>query len=655
MVESVEQEAFKEAEARIAAWIPGEVLDLAIHGLVRIPASIGRLSTLSELVLSTLDETNRTWIGATQVADLTPLAGLTELQSLGCGSTQVSDLTPLAGLTALQSLNCGDTHVDDLAPLSGLTALQSLNCGFTKVANLTPLAGLTALQSLNCRNTRVDDLTPLAGLNALQSLNCGGTKVADLTPLAGPTALQSLDCGWTQVADLTPLAGLTALQSLYCSATHVDDLTPLAGLTALQNLSSGGTKVADLTPLAGLTALQSLNCGDTHVDDLTPLAGLTALQNLNCGLTQVADLAPLAGLTALQGLNCYGTLVADLTPLAGLTALQSLDCSSTQVADLTPLAGLTALQSVKLTECQIVRFPDGLFDLPKLEEVFLEGGRLADVPAEVLSQEYGDNCLPRLRAHLRDLKAGAVAIQEGKLLILGNGRVGKTQLSNRLLGRGFEENADSTHGIVISSFTLPDTDGVEPPRIQLWDFGGQDIYHSTHTLFMRSRGIYLIAWTPEMEDNDTHTHDGEEFRNRTLPFWLTQVAEFAGTSAPLIVAQTQVDKLTDKRQIDAGARARMEAFATHFEIDHSAKTDRRRDDLIEALNACYGTIDQPTIGKVRAAVKKEVVRRILENNQQTMSVPEFHALCDDLGGVADPDLFLETLHCLAPNDWAISW
>ncbi|WP_051013889.1 COR domain-containing protein [Pararhodospirillum photometricum] len=235
-------------------------------------------------------------------------------------------------------------------------------------------------------------------------------------------------------------------------------------------------------------------------------------------------------------------------------------------------------------------------------------------------------------------------MRDAKLLVLGNGRVGKTQLCNRLLGAGFEDNADSTHGIVVQGFDLAGEAGTEPARIQLWDFGGQDIYHSTHTLFLRSRGIYLVAWTPAQEDNDLHRQGGQEFRNYRLPYWLGQVAEFGGRSAPLIVVQTQVDGLADKRPLDPAARERFATFATAFEVHHSAKKPRGLEELAEAIAESYAAIEQPVIGVVRARVKRTIEDLIAAHTQRSMTVPAFHALCDRLGGIADPDLFLETLH-----------
>ncbi|HEX4609648.1 MAG TPA: leucine-rich repeat domain-containing protein, partial [Urbifossiella sp.] len=56
------------------------------------------------------------------------------------------DVSPLAGLTGLQTLNLGGTRVTDMSPLAGLTGLQTLDLSSTKVSDVSPLAGLIKLR-----------------------------------------------------------------------------------------------------------------------------------------------------------------------------------------------------------------------------------------------------------------------------------------------------------------------------------------------------------------------------------------------------------------------------------------------------------------------------------------------------------------------------
>lgn len=182
---------------------------------------------------------------------------------------------------------------------------------------------------------------------------------------------------------------------------------------------------------------------DLLVDALSDLHHLAALP------------AEIGKLLHLMELDLSFTDITDLAPLATLPALQSLDCSNTQVSDLAPLATLPVLKELSIHNCQIQYFPPSLIWNQSFEKLDAHNATIPQIPPEVLSQHWGDNCLPRLRAHLRDLEAGATAITSAKLMLLGNGTVGKTQLCRRLRNLAFDPAIPSTHGVQVQSITHP--------------------------------------------------------------------------------------------------------------------------------------------------------------------------------------------------------
>lgn len=237
----------------------------------------------------------------------------------------LKDLSPLAETADLQRLDLSKCPaLSDLTPLSGLTALQTLGLLGTAVTDLRPLSALTGLHWLDLEATPVSDLTPLSGLAGLQALDLSRTQVSDLRPLSCLTGLRRLILWNTQIPDLSPLSALTGLQSLELDDAQVRDLTPLSGLTGLRWLALWGAQVSDLTPLSDLTGLQYLDLGRTQVSDLTPLSGLTGLRELWLNGTPVTDLSPLPGLTSLQKLDLTGTPVTDLEPVKHLPNLEIL-------------------------------------------------------------------------------------------------------------------------------------------------------------------------------------------------------------------------------------------------------------------------------------------------------------------------------------------
>ncbi|MEM1390719.1 MAG: leucine-rich repeat domain-containing protein, partial [Pseudomonadota bacterium] len=99
----------------------------------------------------------------------------------------------------------------DLSPLSGLSGLQTLDLDGTQVSDLSPLRGLSELRALYLRDTQVSDLAPLRGLSGLQTLDLDGTQVSDLSPLRGLSEFIFLFLDRTQVIDWSPV-------------DHVDDV-----------------------------------------------------------------------------------------------------------------------------------------------------------------------------------------------------------------------------------------------------------------------------------------------------------------------------------------------------------------------------------------------------------------------------------------------
>lgn len=572
-------------------------------------------------------------LGLTESPD--ELFELQHLQRLNLGAGYVDEDGEWQEAADNLAPNDLESSLEQLRRLPNLSDLSVFGC---LLSSLTPIAALTNLHSLECSVTDVSDLAPLASLANLQSLACLGTKVNDLAPLASLAKLQSLDCSWGDVNDLAPLACLINLQSLDCM----------------------GTDVSDLAPLVFLAGLQSLFCSETQVSDLAPLASLANLQRLNCSYTQVRDLAPLASLANLQWLLCSKTQVSDLAPLAFLANLQRLDCSYTQVGDLAPFARLEELRTLNLSGCRLDEFPRWLLDRQSLKELVLYEAHVPGVPAEVLSRaEYGDNnCLDTLRSHVRDLEAGAVPVRDVKLLVLGNGRVGKTQLCRRLRGEGFDETVDSTHGIVTTRAPLPDANGGPETTLQIWDFGGQDLYHGTHALFMRANAVFLLVWTPTLEDTHEETDDGITFRNHPLAYWVDYVRHLGGKRSAVVVVQTRCDEVTDEAPCPVPEADLFGAFGFHRIVRYSARTDpdRGRPELNAALARAAAWLREQegiaTIGAGRQRVKEklEALRDAeahvppAERRHRTINQEVFHRLCAEAGGVSSPEHLLAYLH-----------
>src|SRR5262249_31058171 len=90
-----------------------------------------------------------------------------------------------------------------------------------------------------------------------------------------------------------------------------------------------------------------------------------------------------------------------------------------------------------------------VFSGPPRHLTALAADKAFGVPREVLSFNAFDNCIRRLRVFLAERGVASEAENEVKVILLGNGRVGKTQLCRLFRGQPFDESVPSTHGVQI--------------------------------------------------------------------------------------------------------------------------------------------------------------------------------------------------------------
>lgn len=473
--------------------------------------------------------------------------------------------------------------------------------------------------------------------------------ITDLRPLAPLQELEALDlshCG--KLVDVSPLASLRKLNFLQFRDCHrLTDLSPLQSLNRLTYLGLANClRLANLSPIGFLTALEELNlrwCGRIH--DLSPIERLTRLTALNLsGCPQVSDLSSLRPLTKMKDLNLSGCeAIVDLSPLRSMAALQILRLDRMKaIRSLNPILGL----------------------LPQLRELYLNSCGAVD-PPEAVHGKLSENVIDKVRAHYEDLAKGAVDDTEIVLAIVGNGGVGKTQLSRRLQTPSppepiFDPTVPSTHGIHFRhrDESLRTDDGAQRNlRLNLWDFGGQDLYHGSHALFLRGRqAVYLILWNPASESGHSEDGAGSLIPRRPLRYWVDYVRNFAQSTAPVLLVQSQCD--SEKSVASPANRPTVDLSEFSFVRWHefSARTRLGEEELLasvrRALQSLTAQTDYGRIGKGRAEVRRrlrelqveDASRSTSDKRSRRMRQTEFDRLCRDVGGISDSAAFLSFLH-----------
>ncbi len=179
-------------------------------------------------------------------------ADVKTLSSISGKGKAVRSLAGLEKCSALALLELTGGEIADLSPIKDLTNIQSLTLAHNKIKDISALAGLTNLQYLDLTGNEVSDLRPLANLKSLNSLYLSSNKIADLSPLAGLERVWSLYLDGNLVTDLKPVAGMKWLSSLDLKNNKVADLSPLSPLTSLHYLFLDGNPVQSLAPLVAM-------------------------------------------------------------------------------------------------------------------------------------------------------------------------------------------------------------------------------------------------------------------------------------------------------------------------------------------------------------------------------------------------------------------
>lgn len=217
---------------------------------------------------------------------------------------------------------------------------------------------------------------------------------------------------------------------------------------------------------------------------------------------------------------------------------------------------LENLMELDLSNNQLTFLPPGISRLENLTKLDIRNNHLALLPREIIDLQLDINWEPVLARGIfvggnpfgyppiEIVRNGRNAIidyfnsshgkfeelNEVKVLLVGEGGVGKTSLVNRLTDGSYNEEELQTQGIHIKNWILKERD--KDIRVKLWDFGGQEIMHATHQFFLSKRSLYILVLDSRKDDK--------------AEYWLKNIQSFGGDSPVLIV----INKIDENASFD---------------------------------------------------------------------------------------------------------
>ena len=407
----------------------------------------------------------------------------------------------------------------------------------------------------------------------------------------------------------------------------------------------GSARTLDLSSMK-LTLLPESIISLTHLERLylynnqltalpESIISLTHLERLYLYNNQLTILPEsIASLTQLQRLDLRNNQLTALPEsIASLTQLQELNLSNNELRSLPEsLASLTQLQVLDLCNNQLKSLPESLAPLTQLRWLKIYGNPLN--PEFAAADKQGTQAVLQ---YLRAKAEAQVTLNEAKLILIGEGEVGKSCLLGALRGDEWVEGRPTTHGIEIKPVTV--TNNGTKITLNGWDFGGQRVYRPTHQLFFSAPAVYLVVWKPR-----------EGPQQGFVKEWIRLIKHRQPEAKVLVVA---THGGPGQRQPDIDRQEILDQFGSDmvlgfFHVDSKPTIDRNCTGLPELKEKIASVAASlPEMGRTVPA-KWQRVREILQtNNKAYLPYKNIIALCAQQGiDKEQAEIFLRISHTL---------
>ncbi len=546
--------------------------------LNKLPPSIGNLKKLKCLYLS--GSHRYKW----SINSLEPLSELVELTFLHC---QFNKITKIEKLDQLINLNSIDLSYNSISKIENLDKLINLNSVFlrsnsiSKIENLDKLINLNSVNLSNNSISKIENLDKLTNLNSiylrsnsiskienldklinLNSIDLRSNSISKIENLDKLINLNSIDLSSNSISKIENLDKLINLNSVYLSSNPI---SKIENLDKLINLNSVYLNSNSISKIENLDKLINLNSIDLRSNSISKIENLDKLINLNSVYLSSNSISKIENLDKLINLNSIdlrSNSISKIENLDKLINLNSVYLNSNSISKIENLDKLINLNSVYLNSNSISKI-ENLDKLINLNSIDLHNNSISKIenldsfnldcaftilnnpiegfPHGLLGRYANDHFIRDYRNWVSELGENPPKNTFTKILITGNGNVGKSSLITALKEGRCEKSPDSTHGIELSTW------GYEGQNYHIWDFGGQEIFHGTHKMFFIGQAIQIIVFDHDSEneleaDDRVNTH--EKTRNQPMKYWVHQ-AEQEGNDSPIIIVQNKADQRDD--------------------------------------------------------------------------------------------------------------
>ena len=347
-------------------------------------------------------------------------------------------------------------------------------------------------------------------------------------------------------------------------------------------------------------------------DSISYLQNLSRLDLSGNQLSEIPDsIFHLQNLSRLDLTNNQLSKIPD--SISHLQNLSELNLNYNKLSELpNSISFLQNLSRLDLRDNKLSELPDSISLLQNLSKLYLRNNPLVNPPPEIAHRG-----IKVISEYFRSKKEeGEDILYEAKLIIVGEGGAGKTTLARKILdpNSSMPKPEETTKGIDVLEWHF-EMENDQDFRVNIWDFGGQEIYHATHQFFLTKRSLYLLVADSRKE----HPH---------LDYWLNIVELFSENSPLLIVKNELGDRPVqmDEPQLKGRFENLKESLPTNLGNPQGGLGL----ELIKKAIA-YHISRLPHIGNSLPKSWIKVREKLEEDERNYISLDEYLQICDQNG------------------------
>jgi len=597
-------------------------LDLSSNQITEIK-NLNELTNLIELYLHS-NEIN-------EIKNLNVLKNLTKLYLSSNQITEIKNLDELKNLIELYLSSNQITEIKNLDELKNLTKLYLSSNQITEIKNLDELNNLA---NLSLSSNQISEIKDLDDLENLTNLDLSSNQIIEIKNLNELPNFTNLNLSSNQISEIKNLNELKDLTVLDLSENKITEIENLNELQSLLNLSLSSNQISEIENLDELQNLTNLSLFSNQILQIKSLDKLKKLTDLYLSSNQISEIKNLDELNNLVNLNLSSNQISEIKNLNKLKNIINLNLSSNQIVEIENLNELKKVKNVNLSSNKINSAKPILFFIKKNFKILIDekdnyyhniinlyNNPLQNPPEKIIKE--GNSEILKYFEEIE--KYGYEKLYEGKLLIVGEPKHGKTSLRKKLFNINYQipekTEIKETVGVEIqNNYIISDNENNQQKLlINIWDFGGQEKQYPLHQYFLKKNSVFVLV-SDDRKDNTN------------LDNWMYKLKLFNGNDKEIILFFNQINRNSKSTNFDAEKYKKLGFSFREFFLDISQDKER----FLELKNYIDKSIcNLPHIGKDYPKYCKSIAENIDEKrfkeNKNYLTIQEFEKLCIDLG------------------------